>query len=214
MDNGKKKLLMLSLLVIGCIITNLVRTSGTQDGKLLATDKNYQKQELLTSRSAKENGKEKKQQGQLLVQVSGAVVHPGRYLLPPDARAEEAILMAGGFLEDAASDRVNLARKLKDGVQIAVPFKKGNLSKTGAVRSSQGTDQGETKGYSREIKRVNINTASQQELEQLPGIGPAMAQRIISQRNSLPFQKVEDLLRVKGIGNSKLERLKEYISCN
>lgn len=142
----------------------------------------------------------------LVVYVSGAVVQPDVYALPPGSLVKQAIAAAGGFLPDADRARVNLAQSLQDGQQIHVP-RVGEAS-IPLLSSGGGASTGTSpKGL------VNINTASQTELESLPGIGPALAQRIIDYRQANgPFERIEDIKRVRGIGDATFEGLREYIT--
>jgi len=126
-------------------------------------------------------------QPEIVVAVTGAVRNPGNYNLAWGGRVEDAIAAAGGFSGGAEKDLINLAAPIDNGEAIFVPSIK--------------TQSGE--------KRISINSASQQELELLPRIGPAMAKRIIMAR---PFMSVDDLLKVKGIGPKTFEKLIDKIS--
>lgn len=146
------------------------------------------------------------------IDVSGAVQAPGIYMLPAGSIVADAIAVAGGPAADADLDRVNKAAPLQDGTQVyiprvaeAVPLPLLNLASptqgpeaTPAAAGSAGPGQ-----------RININTATLAELDTLPGVGPATAQRIIDGR---PYSAVEDLLRVKGIGPATFEKLKDFIT--
>lgn len=132
--------------------------------------------------------------GPVLVHVSGAVEAPGVYELPLGSRARDAIEMAGGASEDADLNRINLARVLQDGQQIHVPI--------------VGDDSGEAVQFP-----ININIASVEQLSQLPGIGEVTAQAIIDYRESQgPFQRIEDIQNVSGIGPNTYENIRELIS--
>ena len=152
----------------------------------------------------------------LRVDVTGAVRVPGVYTLPADSIVADAIAAAGGGTEDAALDLINKALPLQDGMQIFVP-RRGETNPalllfnplTPTAPAPEGSTAAASPAPGGAPKRININTATQQELESLPGIGPAMATRIIEGR---PYNKVEDLLRVKGIGPATFEKLKEHIT--
>jgi competence protein ComEA len=142
----------------------------------------------------------------LRVYISGAVVHPDVYRLPPDSIVKDAIDAAGGPAPGADLDRVNQAQPLHDGEQVYVP-RAGEASPPVAQPSSP------TPGASpARAGRVNINTATAQELETLPGIGPALAQRIVDYRAAHgPFQTIEQIKDVPGIGDAIFEKIKDLI---
>ena len=136
----------------------------------------------------------------VFVHVTGCVTSPGLYELPEGSRVADAVAAAGGLSEGASSDGVNLARIVSDGEQIAVPTE-GEAAAT-ATEASKGTTGG----------KVNINTATAEELDTLPGIGPATAAKIIADREANgPFTSPEDIKRVSGIGDAKYADLADAI---
>lgn len=143
----------------------------------------------------------------IAVHVAGAVENAGVFELPQGARAGEAIDAAGGFLENADKDALNLARVLNDGEQLFIPEK----GEDGAFDS---TEQNPIRlnNTSAHSSKVNLNTASAEELEALPGIGPALAKRIVEYRKREgSFASVQDLKKVSGIGVKKLEALEDLV---
>jgi competence protein ComEA len=139
----------------------------------------------------------------LKVHVAGAVLHPGVYELPPQSLVQQAIDAAGGPLESAILDVVNLAAQLENGQQIYIPLKDETQSNPILLPSATVNRQ----------KQININTATAPELETLPGIGPSLAQKIVSYRETHgPFLKPDDLLNVAGIGPAKLEQISALIT--
>lgn len=141
----------------------------------------------------------------LFVHVSGAVATPGLYVLHEGARVVDAIAAAGGFAQGAAEESVNLARPLSDGEQLHVPLIGAEAS--GSASGSAGSAPTAGDG------RVNLNVADLAELDTLPRIGPAMAQRIIEWRDANGrFTSVEDLLAVPGIGDKMLESLRDLVT--
>ena len=141
----------------------------------------------------------------IVVYISGAVPRPGVYALPKGARVQDAISAAGGFLADADKTGINLARQLDDGEQLDIPFGEG----ASLVIPTPGAEEVEPG----EADLVNINSASQAELETLPGIGPTTAQKIIEYREENgPFQSTEDIMNVSGIGPGTYERIKDLIT--
>lgn len=140
----------------------------------------------------------------LIVHVSGAVEHGGVYTLPVGSRVNDAILAAGGLKADAFPDSLNLAAPLKDGQHIYVPWS----FTTPTATNSPGVTATATKS-----PFININTASQAELESLPGIGAVLAQRIIAYRTRYgPFQSLQDLLKVYGIKPNTLQLIEPYVT--
>lgn len=150
----------------------------------------------------------------LCVYVTGAVAQPGMYYASARARYGDVIRLAGGLTEQADVNRVNLAKKCKDGCQIHVPEYKPKGGKRSAGKTATGRreqDQSAARAAIREQGKVNINQASARELESLPGIGPALAQRIIQYRLKKRFMTVKDLQQVPGIGPAKLRALADRV---
>lgn len=144
----------------------------------------------------------------VFVHVGGAVASPGLYELAATARVQQAIEAAGGFAESAAPDALNLARVLVDGEQIIVPeaLSEQGGSAVDGVQSSAGNSGAQAAG------KININTASADELQQLNGVGPSLAQRIVDDRKANgSFTAIEDLKRVSGIGDKKYAALADSI---
>lgn len=156
--------------------------------------------------------------GQIVVDVDGAVAHPGLYKLPPGSRVQAALAAAGGLSPQADAHRINRAAKLHDGQKLYVLSQgesappqaaSGGQSCEGqSCTSADGADAGsdaEGQGL------VNINTANATQLTQLPGVGPAIAQKIIDYRTANgPFTSVDDLTKVPGIGAAKLAQIKSH----
>lgn len=215
MQEKSKKLIFIAVLLTGCIITSLISTNDKE--KALSGGSSLQSaQGAVTSKAA--------QVKTVRVQVSGAVLEPGIYDVPASCRVEEAITAAGGLTENADSECVNLVRKVRDGMQIRVPVqkaartsrtqRKNAQAKSGLGESASGKSGSVKAGSGRNnsiMQSVRINSASAGDLQQLPGIGPALAQRIVETRSRGRFTSVEDLLRVPGIGKAKLAKLRDYV---
>jgi len=156
--------------------------------------------------------------GQIVVDVDGAVSHPGLYKLPPDSRVQAALAAAGGLSPQADAHRINRAAKLHDGQKLYV-LSQGESTPPLAASSGQGCEgqactstEGGVAGSDPEGQGlVNINTANATQLTQLPGVGPAIAQKIIDYRTANgPFTSVDDLTKVPGIGAAKLAQIKSH----
>lgn len=143
--------------------------------------------------------------GRIYVHVDGQVRAPGLYVLPAGSRVVDAIASAGGFGEEADRASVNLARVVSDGEQLVVPGEGDPPPAAGG-----GTPGGATDAAGAAV--VDINTADASALEELPRVGPAIAQRIIEWRDANGrFTAVEDLLAVPGIGEKMLESLRPLV---
>jgi len=134
----------------------------------------------------------------IFVHILGAVQQPGLYELSDGDRAVDAVAAAGGFLDTADQAQLNLARFVVDGEQIVVPV----------IGATPPATSGTTLSG-----KINLNTADPADLDTLPGVGPAMADRIIQWRESSgPFTSVDDLLAVTGIGDKTLEALRDLVT--
>ncbi len=152
--------------------------------------------------------------GVICVDVEGAVRHPGLYELEAGSRVGDAVKAAGGMTKKAARGQVNLAAALQDGQQVVVCSKQDvavsggqDQSSAAAGMSADGSDGGsDVQG------KININTASATQLQQLSGIGESLSQRIVDYRNANgAFGSVDDLTKVSGIGDARLESIRAQI---
>jgi competence protein ComEA len=142
--------------------------------------------------------------GQVVVHVSGQVTTPGVYELPVGSRVQDAIGAAGGALGEADANALNLAAVLADGQKITVPKPGEAVPEAGDGTSA---DPGGTPA------KVNLNHATQAQLEELPGVGPVLAQRILTHRQTKGrFTSPRQLLEVSGFGPKKYESVKDQIT--
>jgi len=140
------------------------------------------------------------------VHIGGAVRNPGLYYHDPSSRVADAIQSAGGPTADADLDAINLASRVTDGLKIVVP------SRVNKENSMVAADSGQSSGTSESGGKININTASARELEELPGIGEVLAERIVSFRETNgPFKSIEEIKKVSGIGEKKFESIRDLI---
>ena len=194
-DLGKPALIGIAVLVIMVAVLagrNLIGTATATEFELSSDASSIEE-------TASDGGSHKTET--LFVHVSGCVANPGLYELEEGSRLASAIEAAGGFTEDAACDSVNLARRLEDGEMVVVlPMSAG---------SGANEEIPEVKTAS---SLININSATAEELEQLPGIGPSTAQKIVSDRMANgSFKSPDDLKRVTGIGDKKFETISALI---
>ncbi len=171
----------------------------------------------------------------ILVHVSGAVNKEGIVELKVNSRIADAIEKAGGVREDASIEDINLAYKLEDGMKIHIPTKqeREEQKKQQKQQQEQQQESNNTENYvttssgifedekesninqeqNSQNSKVNINTATQTQLETLPGIGPATATKILEYRKEKgKFNSIEDIKEVSGIGDAKFEKIKDYIT--
>jgi competence protein ComEA len=139
----------------------------------------------------------------ITVQVEGAVNHPGTVSLPAGARLDEAIAAAGGLTDDADVSRLFLAARVGDGERIIIPRREI------ATSASGGTPADAQMG----VGKLDLNTATAEQLQELPGIGAVLAQRIVAYRDEHgPFTSIDELDNVEGIGPSLLEKLRPLVT--
>lgn len=182
-----------------------------------------------------EKGDEEKKEEKIKIHIAGAVQNEGLIELNINSRLNDAIEKAGGLKEDAYLDPINLAYMLEDGAKIYIPSQnekevyqnqnkgEGIYTVEGIKMNEQfdanklGNIDGENKNKNKSNNnyntlRININTANQVELENLPGIGPTIAQKIISYRNENgKFNEIDEIKKVNGIGENKYNKIKDFI---
>ena len=140
----------------------------------------------------------KQQKKIIVIDMKGAVVKEGVYEMKEGDRVKDAIEKAGGFLPEADRKKVNLAQIVQDQMILYVPNKNEQVQEVAAISKGEG--------------KVQINAASKEQLEKITGIGSRKAESILKYREEHgPFQKIEDLLEIDGIGVKSLERIKDQI---
>lgn len=135
--------------------------------------------------------------GEIVVDVDGAVVKPGVYHLQFGARLEEAVAASGGLTQDADRGRINLAAKVTDGQKVYIPAQGEEVLDNRQQVTSSSTNL------------ININTASESQLDKLPGIGPVTAGKIINLR---PYGSLEELLSKKAVTSSVYQKIKDLVT--
>ena len=205
MLNKKQKIIIIIFItimctVIGYYITNKVEKYDYSELELI------ENVEELANNNVEDNIESEK----IVIHITGEVEEEGVIELEKGARIADAIEMAGGTTEEADLSKVNLAYSLSDGQKLNIP-NVNEREQEDVVKDEPGNNIIIEGNEEKEVK-ININKATQTEIETLPGIGPSTALKIINYRNEHgKFKNIEDIKNVSGIGDSKFENIKEYI---
>lgn len=142
---------------------------------------------------------------EITIYISGEVKNPGVVTLKNDKRLSDAVKLVGGVTNDADLNNINLALKLEDEMHYIIP-KKGEIISNSS--NSVSLDNNSTN----ENGKININTATIEQLDQIPGVGEATANKILNYREEVgSFKRIEEIKNVSGIGDKKYENMKEFI---
>ena len=167
---------------------------------------------VTTNTVENENTEEAKK---IAIHITGEVKKTGVIYLKVGSRIIDAIEKAGGTTKNADLSKVNLAYVLLDGQKLYIPNKKDKISEYISEGGGQNVITGTEANSNTEMnksKKININTAGKEELQKISGIGPSLAEKIISYRNSNgKFKKIEDIKNVNGIGENKYRNIKGSI---
>ena len=217
----KNKKITLAILIIIIIISICYYIYSENTNFLSIQEQNLEidEQELENVNTEDNNTtNETKEKNIIMVHVSGAVNQPGIVELSENSRIADAIQKAGGLKEEACIDEINLAYVLEDGIKIHIPTVEEQKEKSvgnnnNIYITSESNFSTEKNNNQKKTGKININTATQEELETLPGIGPTTALKIINYRNENgKFKSIEDIKEVSGIGESKFNNIKDIIS--
>lgn len=220
---SKKQKIIISIVVSIILILALIyvyqNLYAEDDEIILANEENVLDAETNEIEDSNEeisslnNGKEEET---VVVHVIGEVNNPGVVTLPEGSRIIDAINKAGGKTEEADLSKINLAYIVEDGTQIYIPRINENLNEVSLISDGAGVGVIVTDSNVEENEvntKVNINTASKEKLETLPGVGETTAQKIIDYREANgKFKTIEDIKNVSGIGDAKYESLKDKIT--
>lgn len=215
MIENKKKTISIALvivLIIGFIIYMVINNQNDNEINLeeLVANQNSEENEQVSKEI--ENNTQEETKKEIVVHVTGEVKKEGVVYLEEGSRVVDAIKKAGGETKAADLSQVNLAYVLQDGQKIYIPNKNEKISAYISENNGENVKE-DNITTKKEGTKVNINTASLEELDQLPGIGSAIAQRIIDYRSEHgEFKKVEDIQEVKGIGDAKFNEIKDDIT--
>lgn len=208
MQNRKHKIRLLVLIGIWLLLACGCRKEADQtilEEVQISETEDLEKEDA-DAASATEEAKEDTQEEIICVFVCGQVAEPGVYELPEGSRIYQAVEAAGGFLDTAAGDWLNQAEPVQDGQKIYVP----TLEEAGTMTTEQGASGTSGEGTD---GRVNLNTATREELMTLTGIGEKKADAIIQYRESQGgFQSVDELMQVEGIKEATYNKIKDRIA--
>jgi len=204
-----------TLLVVGCALLAVLVLAGNRLAKTGTASAPDVAAELgsgtVASGAPIEPGAAAADSGKLVVDVVGAVRRPGLYDLREGQRAADAVARAGGSTRKADLAAINLAAPLVDGTQILVPSRvSGATSGTALPTGSGGAIASTSSAHS---VKVSLSTATVEQLDALPGVGPVTAQKIVDYRTENgPFASVDDLDAVPGIGPARIENLRDLVT--
>lgn len=230
---NKKQKIIFGIIIAILAIVILYYIYGTEKGEITSFEENLEnvsKTEELNEEVNEENVTEEELETesqtfsdtQIIVYITGEVKQEGVYGLEPNSRIADVIEKAGGLTEEADISQINLAYVLEDGMKVRIPNKNekkqtnetelsGEDKTTQLVTTSSGTKE-ENNTTEEKQGKININTATQEQLENLPGVGPSTATKIIAYRKEKgKFSKIEEIKEVSGIGESKFATLKDLI---
>ena len=208
----KGKILILWGLIVGLMIIIVIQAFGSH-GFVMVNESGALKPENKTTKNiaakvGEKSNNEKTFDGKTIrVCIKGAVKKPGTVILPENSRLEDGIKEAGGLKSNAATKYLNLADFLEDGAFVYI-------LNTVEEKKNTSIDSGDSSLPADKQKsgKVNINSATDKELDALPGVGESTAKKIIDYRKSKgKFKKIEDLKNVSGIGDAKFSSIKEFI---
>ena len=212
--NKKQKILLVIIIFIIALgvvyYANIMKTNDEFD-----IDK--QNLEVLNTSEENNNTEEDKEETEkIVVHVSGAVKNEGVVELDKNSRVVDAIEAVGGVTENAYMKNVNLAEQLEDGSKIYIPTKEeaeNEKQNTNYITSNSNVGSGSSIANEKtKSGKININTATAEELDTLPGIGESTANKIINYREENgKFKSIEEIKEVSGIGDSKFEQIKDLI---
>lgn len=175
-------------------------------------EKRSEKEEIKSKKEEKEEKKDKNIE-EYVVDIKGEVVNPGIYKASKTDRVIDIIRKAGGLTRNADTYYLNLSQKIVDQMLIRVNSKyEVNLNRELELKEKEKKLEVKSKKEEKEIKQVSINTASKDELKNIPYITEQIANLIIERRNKNPFRNLEELLEIKGIKENTLAKIKEIIT--
>lgn len=217
--NKKQKIIIGIVIVIVAIVA--IYYSYKQENNFLEETENLEIENQ--AKEGAEESEETTEKEKIIVHISGAVQNEGIVELESGSRVADAIEKVGGLKENAYMDEINLAYQLEDGEKIHIPTieeqkEKENQESKVENESATGSDGTTSRSSNSSINngsqtKININTATEEELDTLPGIGPSTATKILDYRKEKgKFKTIEEIKEVSGIGENKYEKIKDRIT--
>ena len=214
LNNKEKsaKIAAISLIIIIALVIYLGNNFTKSEGVIILDTAETDIPEILSASAAAEEKEEP-----IVIDVAGAVNFPGVVSLPSGSRVNDAVEKAGGLRDDADTSYVNLAAKLQDGDKVYIPNGQEQEQKPGiqpaGIITNKIANNSQTASAGAADTLININTANSGQLQVLNGVGPATAQKIIDYRESNGvFKKIEDIMKVSGIGDKTFAKFKDKIT--
>lgn len=194
----KKQVILIGIVIVIIIVACYIQPFNSVDQSVELTE--YVEEDVEVAEEV-ETEEVSEEISNYLIDVKGQVKFPGVYEVTSDLRVHDVIVLAGGFLDTADTDAINLAQKLQDEMVIYVPHLEEETETS--IESWSTAQNGQ---------KVSINQATESELLTLPGIGPSKASAIIKYRDEFgKFNSIDELTNVSGIGSKTLENLRDYI---
>lgn len=214
--NKKQKIILIIIVIFILLFIAYYILSKANNSKYISFDtEDIQEETIEIEEDINNNKKEdmdKENNEEIIVHVTGAVINEGVVKVKNGSRILDVIEKAGGISDRADLSKINLAYAVQDGQKIYVPCI-DDEDKVNTIENEAGENIVQENEKDTKSNKVNINTATQTELETLNGIGTSTALKIINYRNENgKFKKVEDIKNVPGIGESKFENIKDSIS--
>lgn len=206
---------ILLIMLSGCSPTDSSSELVFSEDNNMGTAEDSEQDGLEDNGSAGQSAPEDVAPADVVVYVCGAVNDPGVYDLPSDSRAGDAVDAAGGFSEDADENYVNLAAVISDGTKLFIPTTEqvGSIGVNAGFSPDTYDQSAVSVDNSSDRGLININTASAQELKTLPGVGDAIADRIVNYRqDNGNFKSIEDIMKVSGIKDKLFSKIKDKIT--
>ena len=215
LDNLTKKQKVIVLVI--AIVVAIGMIYFIYNKNQITDDVNLENDILVSENVAKEKSLNTTEENEVIIHIIGSVKNPGIVRLKEGSRIEDAIEAAGGLTENADISRVNLAYVVDDGTKIKIPSsQEEDIGDEEIIDSGSGENiiiEKNTTSSNKSSQTININKATETELQTLPGIGASLASRIIEYRSQNgKFGSIEEIKNVNGIGDSKFENIKDLIS--